>query len=399
MHVGQRRHHRRSVGADSPITVSQLNNGNIYVVQGRGDERGRARACPPRPRRRSSSASPGRTVDPVGRLRPGAGVDGLVEGLLPPRRGERRCDHAVPRDVHSGRERRHPESSIGSSSPIIVSDCSPATPTRVPSPRPTSSAPAIVPARRRATVGTPAPPNVLGGLKLAHGIALPFSPPASNGHPITDYRARCTSSNGGVPSSPLQFSSPIVINKLSLGKTYVCLVTAINARGESPPRTVGPVVIATPTAANLAVLLRARRKRSGEPRALAGRPQAAYLLARRDTRVVFRAVRACRPDLGIVPLEERDQLRDGDRHTQRGVGNSDVDLARWAGNIGSFDSTRVRRDSGPHHPAHFSGWSRHGRTCSPDAHVNGTLVLQRGLDAAASGGDCATASHGSAASR
>ncbi len=39
-----------------------------------------------------------------------------------------------------------------------------------------------------ATVGTPAPPDVIAVLPLAHGIAIVFSPPSDNGHAILNYR-------------------------------------------------------------------------------------------------------------------------------------------------------------------------------------------------------------------
>ena len=92
-------------------------------------------------------------------------------------------------------------------------------------------------------VGTPAPPKVVKVLKVAHGFAVLVSPSADNGHPITNYRAQCTSTNGGASSSPTQAASPIVVNKLTDGRTYRCLVTAINSRGASPPTVVGPVVV------------------------------------------------------------------------------------------------------------------------------------------------------------
>ena len=55
-------------------------------------------------------------------------------------------------------------------------------------------------------------------------------------------RARCTSTDGGVSSAPLQLTSPIVAGNLTPGKTYTCALTAINARGESPPTTTSPIV-------------------------------------------------------------------------------------------------------------------------------------------------------------
>lgn len=94
-------------------------------------------------------------------------------------------------------------------------------------------------------VGTPAAPRILRVLPLAVGLALPISPPASNGSPITSYRARCTSTDGGVPRSPLQLVSPIVAANLTPGATYTCQVSANNLRGEGPASASAAVVIGT----------------------------------------------------------------------------------------------------------------------------------------------------------
>ena len=70
-------------------------------------------------------------------------------------------------------------------------------------------------------VGTPAPPEVVKVLKVAHGFAVPVSPSADNGHPITNYRAQCTSSERRRSEQPDAGPSPIVVNKLTDGRTYV----------------------------------------------------------------------------------------------------------------------------------------------------------------------------------
>ena len=85
-------------------------------------------------------------------------------------------------------------------------------------------------------VGAPAAPTVVRVLPIKHGVALPFTAPANNGAAISNYRARCTSTDGGAPGSPLQSVSPIVATSLTDGKTYTCVVTANNARGEAPRR-------------------------------------------------------------------------------------------------------------------------------------------------------------------
>ncbi len=88
----------------------------------------------------------------------------------------------------------------------------------------------------RATVGAPAPPAVLRKLPLGHGIALPFTPPANNGRPITEYRSRCFTDDNVVRVSPPQSASPLIATNLIDGKSYVCVVTAELAGREPADR-------------------------------------------------------------------------------------------------------------------------------------------------------------------
>src|SRR6185503_10339755 len=94
----------------------------------------------------------------------------------------------------------------------------------------------------KGVVGAPAAPVILRVLPIKRGLALPFTAPANNGAPISGYRARCTSADGGTPGSPLQLVSPIVATGLTDGKTYTCIVTANNDRGEGAATNTASVV-------------------------------------------------------------------------------------------------------------------------------------------------------------
>jgi Fibronectin type III domain len=64
-------------------------------------------------------------------------------------------------------------------------------------------------------------------------IAVGYSPPADKGGSlITTYRAKCSSSNGGNRGAKEHFvKSPIVMDQLTAGKTYTCIVQARNSGG------------------------------------------------------------------------------------------------------------------------------------------------------------------------
>ena len=102
------------------------------------------------------------------------------------------------------------------------------------------------------TVGTPAAPRVVATFALRNGLAIAFVAPADNGQTIKNYRARCASSDGGVPASPVATASPIVVTHLTGGKTYSCLLPALNVRGESPAAKAGPIVVHPPLTTALA---------------------------------------------------------------------------------------------------------------------------------------------------
>ena len=67
-------------------------------------------------------------------------------------------------------------------------------------------------------------------------IAVGYAPPADKGGSlITTYRAKCSSSNGGNRGAKEHFvKSPIVLDQLTAGKAYTCVVQARNSGGFGP---------------------------------------------------------------------------------------------------------------------------------------------------------------------
>jgi titin len=92
-------------------------------------------------------------------------------------------------------------------------------------------------------VGTPGPPTVVKVLKQGSGLVITFAAAAANGKPISNYQAKCTSSNGGIARGKLSPGSPIGVKSMTPGRTYVCLLNGINARGAGSPTKIGPIVI------------------------------------------------------------------------------------------------------------------------------------------------------------
>ncbi len=201
----------------------------------------------------------------------------------------------------------------------------------------------------KGVVGAPTAPNVLRVLPIKHGVALPFGLPANNGAAITNYRARCTSTNGGAPGSPLQNVSPIVATSLTDGKTYTCVVTANNARGEGASVTTASFVAG---ALNVA-----------EPRELFGKHGNGYRVTRsplhgiesaddraqHDVGFVQRSVRERGAHRDVVPFPTRDQLSERDQRDQRRVGNDYVDCARRHGQVERDGCVRHHVDDRTHH--------------------------------------------------
>ena len=238
------------------------------------------------------------------------------------------------------------------------------------------------------SVGTPGLPRVVKVLTVSHGLAVLVAPPAANGHPITGYRARCTSPDGGAPTSPTQATSPIIVNRLTAGKTYTCMVTALNARGSSPAATVGPVVAAGVHAQSVTTCSGHRGNVRATPGLLLALPvrnsfsfgatfstcSGPYVHAV-GISVSFRTTNAlsCQSVIGT---------RIGGSGTLTwkapvGLGTSGTTMQLVIGSTAGHTTT-----------AHFSGTVTSHASVFSGTHITGTLTLQRGLHAAASGGDC-----------
>ena len=80
-------------------------------------------------------------------------------------------------------------------------------------------------------------PDAPAAPSLTHGntqISVAFVAPANGGSAITGYTATCTSSDGGASGAQSGPSSPLVVESLTNGSTYTCVVHATNGEGPGP---------------------------------------------------------------------------------------------------------------------------------------------------------------------
>ena len=78
----------------------------------------------------------------------------------------------------------------------------------------------------------PGAPTITGVKAGVRSAQVSFTKPADNGgSKITNYRVRCTSSNGGAYRALTGTKSPVLVAGLTAGKTYTCTVAARNNVG------------------------------------------------------------------------------------------------------------------------------------------------------------------------
>ncbi|MFM8238257.1 MAG: fibronectin type III domain-containing protein [Actinomycetota bacterium] len=110
-------------------------------------------------------------------------------------------------------------------------------------PGPVSAAAPIVPGLPRSVTAQPGKTmSITGPLRIA------FSPPITNGGSVVlDYRAVCTSTDGGVRVLGATAGSPFTLGGLTTGRTYRCAVRARNAVGFGALSVAsGPVIVGAP---------------------------------------------------------------------------------------------------------------------------------------------------------
>ena len=105
---------------------------------------------------------------------------------------------------------------------------------------------------RSAVVGAPRSPySVVVSARpttAARGsVSVRFAAGADNGSPVTQFSVLCLSTDGGVPGGAVRKGShaaPITVKRLTTGRTYLCVVSATNARGTGRPSWISaPVVV------------------------------------------------------------------------------------------------------------------------------------------------------------
>jgi hypothetical protein len=240
----------------------------------------------------------------------------------------------------------------------------------------------------RAIVGTPGPPHILRALPLANGLAIPYTAAANNGRPILNYRGICQSSDGGVPSSPLQVVSPMVATNLTPGKTYTCVVTAQNSRGAGTPVTVGPLVIQAPNLPSMATCVLDSGSMTATPGLLLtdARPQTLALAA------TLKSCTGPYVSSGRISFSMRtpSEARCQSLVNMQNGGNGKI---TWTaplgmGTAGASLRIIITSTSGHVTQASFFGIVTSRSNFLTGRHISGNVTLQRGLNPLASGGDC-----------
>jgi hypothetical protein len=237
-----------------------------------------------------------------------------------------------------------------------------------------------------ATVGTPSVPAITHVLPIRSGVVLTFAAPANNGgSPVSYYQARCASTDGGASSSPLELASPIVIDNLTVGRTYRCTLAAVNLRGGGAPAIVGPLVIAATQPAQIC---------HGASGILAATPGLQLTAAERQTFALGASLGTC-----AGPYVQRAKLFLSFRSpsiscvTAEGTSSNGSGTLTWVApaGLGNSDTSiqlKIVSTSGHTTLATLQGTVTSRSNLFSNARVSGIVILSRGLSGTGSGGDC-----------
>ena len=241
----------------------------------------------------------------------------------------------------------------------------------------------------QATVGTPVVPAISHVLMIRNGVALVFAAPADNGEPVLYYQGRCTSSNGGVSGRQLQLASPIVVGNLTGGRTYTCMLAAVNIRGVGAPNTVGPFLISAVEHEPLAAC-------HGTSGILISSPGLQLTVAQRQNFALTTTLGTCAgPYVQQASLSASFRSSTMSCSTAVGRSGDGTGTLTWTAPRGLGTSAVSIHFTISSTAGHVTLAEFHGTVTSLDnlfsgAHIGGTVVLNRGLGASNAGGDCPT---------
>jgi uncharacterized protein (DUF2147 family) len=240
----------------------------------------------------------------------------------------------------------------------------------------------------KGVVGAPGAPVILRILPIRRGLAMPFTAPANNGAAISNYRARCTSTDGGAPGSPLQNVSPIVAINLTDGKTYTCVVTANNSRGEGAATTSAPIVAGAPNIPNLA-------KCTGNAGTVNVSPGLVFTTKDPQTIALNTTLSSCSGPYVtsariVVSFRSSQPINCQNAINVTSGGSGTITWPSPAGMGKSSATVRfvITSTTGHTTQVHYYGDVTSQANVFTGRHLSGNLTLNKGLKTAGSGGDC-----------
>jgi hypothetical protein len=379
-----------NTGAASPISVTGLTNGKSYT-------------CTVSATNSIGTSAPSAATPAFVPGRPGAPINvRAVSGPAPGATGPLKVSFSPGPDYGSPISSYHVSctspnggaagSKSGAASPITVTDLTTAKSYRCTVTATSARGTGAPSSAARAVVGAPGTVTVLRTLPLAHGLALPLTRAADNGSPITGYRARCTSSDGGVPGSPLQIDSPVVATGLTDGKTYTCIVTAQNDRGVGPETLTGSVVVGRPNVTYLAAC-------TGSAGSVGANPGLLYSTAKPQTFTLASTMSSCTGPYvssARISFSFRSSTAINCKNAINVTsGGSGTLFWPSPGGMGKSAATLrfvITSSSGHVTKVHFYGDVQSKANVFTSSHVSGNITLNRGLQTVANGGDCSTSS-------